>query len=345
MNSPTILPIADLSDALLELTAHRKVLVLVDSNTQEHCLPLLADIHFDVTLELPAGDASKSHAQLERIYSALLQHAFTRSDMIVNLGGGMITDIGGFAAATYMRGIPFVNVPTSLLGMVDAAHGGKVGINFHGVKNYVGSFAEAHGCLIAPELLRTLPELELRCGYAEMIKHALLHGGTMYDHILGSDASEWKENITPNSIGDSFQFKTSVVENDFRESGLRKILNFGHTIGHAIEAVLNSSSETISHGEAVAIGMNCASLLSEKHCRLDGETTTGIRAYIYEVFGRRPISSQEIQEITRICNTDKKNAQDSIRMVLLKAVGKPVYDIAVPESDIVEVLNRYQEGL
>jgi len=345
MNSTTILPTTDLVRSLRDLTAERKVLVLVDANTKIHCLPLLSDLNFDATLELPAGESSKSHHQLDRIYSSLLKYAFTRSDMIVNLGGGMITDIGGFAAATYMRGIPFVNIPTSLLAMVDAAHGGKVGINYQGVKNYIGSFAEAQSCLIAPEFLQTLPEQELRCGYAEMIKHAILRGGNMYEQLCTGDPSAWKDNISADTIRDSFQFKISIVNDDFREAGLRKILNFGHTIGHAIEAVLHNSNETISHGDTVAIGMCCASMLSEKHSGLDHAIGVNIRTYVYEIFGRRAIKQEEIQEIAQMSRTDKKNAEDSIRMVLLEDVGKPLYDIAVPQSDIVEVLNRYQEGL
>jgi len=345
MNPTTILSIADLTASLRELTAERKVLVLVDSNTKEHCLPLLSGVNFETKLELPAGEASKSHDQLDRIYSSLLKHAFNRSDMIVNLGGGMITDIGGFAAATYMRGIPFVNIPTSLLAMVDAAHGGKVGINYQGMKNYIGAFANAQSSLIAPEFLQTLPEQELRCGYAEMIKQSILHGGNMYEQLCTGDPSNWQANISAETIRDSFQFKISIVKDDFREAGLRKILNFGHTIGHAIEAVLHNSNENISHGEAVAIGMCCASMLSEKHSGLDPAIGANIRTYIYEIFGRRAMKQEEIQEIARMSRTDKKNAEDSIRMVLLEDVGKPLYDIAVPQSDIVEVLNRYQEGL
>ena len=345
MNSTTILPTTDLVRSLRDLTAERKVLVLVDANTKIHCLPLLSDLNFDATLELPAGESSKSHHQLDRIYSSLLKYAFTRSDMIVNLGGGMITDIGGFAAATYMRGIPFVNIPTSLLAMVDAAHGGKVGINYQGVKNYIGSFAEAQSCLIAPEFLQTVPEQELRCGYAEMIKHAILRGGSLYEQLRTTDASRWKDNITADSIRDSFQFKISIVKDDFQESGLRKILNFGHTIGHAVESVMHASSQPINHGEAVAIGMCCASMLSEKYTGLDPEIGANIRTYVYELFGRRAMSNGEIREIARMSRTDKKNAEDSLRMVLLEDIGKPVYDISVPESDILTVLTQYQDRL
>ena len=241
-----------------------KLFILVDENTHEYCLPtvlgnLETEIPFEI-IEIEAGEELKTIETATQLWEILSEFEADRKSLLLNLGGGVITDLGGFVASTYKRGIPFINLPTTLLGMCDASIGGKTGIDHQFLKNIVGTFAEPQQIFVYPDFLRTLPFVELRSGFAEMLKHGLI-----------ADEKHWKdlssiENLNPESIypfiETSMKIKQNVVEIDFKEQNIRKTLNFGHTIGHAVESLFLQANQLIPHGEAVALGMICETHLS-----------------------------------------------------------------------------------
>ncbi|MEM8969941.1 MAG: 3-dehydroquinate synthase family protein, partial [Bacteroidota bacterium] len=220
---------------LLSKSSFSQVAVLVDENTRQHCLPLIQEVlPPEYTLvEIKSGELNKNLDTCAHIWAQLTEQHFDRKALLINLGGGVIGDMGGFCAATYKRGISFVNIPATLLAQVDASVGGKLGIDFRGFKNHIGLFQEPQQVLIDAAFLRTLPEQELRSGFAEVIKHALIHDSVYWNKLRGASLAQqpWTEHIRH-----SVQVKSWVVDQDFREGGLRKILNFGHTVGHAVES-------------------------------------------------------------------------------------------------------------
>src|SRR5690606_38544696 len=243
---------------------YQSVFFLVDDNTHEHCLPLLlSEIHENILIEIieiPAGEESKAIEIAVQVWETMSETQASRKSLMINLGGGMITDMGGFIASTFKRGIDLINIPTSLLAMVDASVGGKTGIDLNGIKNLIGTFAMPELTLIHPEFLQTLPEREFRSGLAEMLKHGLIH-----------DKNHWLELIEIENfdfisidylIEKSVKIKQEIVEKDPFENGIRKILNFGHTIGHALESQLLQTENPLLHGEAISVGMMVESILS-----------------------------------------------------------------------------------
>ena len=233
--------VSDLHTALqpyLEATPRGQVFVLVDSTTATQCMPILSESIGDIpyqTIEITAGEANKNIEVVQQVWDALLSGGATRKALVVNLGGGLVTDLGGFAAATYMRGIRFVNIPTSLLAMVDASSGGKTGVDYRGVKNLVGCFAQPEATLVYLPFLDTLPVNEWLSGYAEMLKHGLLESVEHWDKLLALDVNDPKCTISPELLAENMAVKERIVTEDPQEKGVRKLLNFGHTIGHAIE--------------------------------------------------------------------------------------------------------------
>ncbi|MEQ8926380.1 MAG: 3-dehydroquinate synthase family protein, partial [Fulvivirga sp.] len=235
-----------------------KVAVLVDENTHEHCLPHLGIKDF-VLIRINSGEVHKNLATCQFIWETLTDHGFDRQGLLLNLGGGVIGDMGGFCASTYKRGIRFVNIPTTLLAQVDASVGGKLGIDFNRFKNHIGIFAEPEAVIIDPFFLETLPANELRSGFAEVIKHHLIRDLDGWKQLSQSkmETLNWLE-----VIKHSVEIKNDIVIKDPKESGVRKILNFGHTIGHALESHYLNSDEPLLHGEAIALGMICESHIS-----------------------------------------------------------------------------------
>ena len=224
-----------------------QLFVLTDSHTAEYCLPILADSIGQISyhlLTIEAGEQSKNLASVQAVWDFMLKHRATREALLINLGGGMITDLGGFAAATYMRGIRFVNIPTTLLAMVDASSGGKTGVDYQGIKNVIGTFTPPVATLIHPDFLRTLPAAELLSGFAEMLKHALIASPKEWIKLLQLAQEELPQEqfvealSSTGALQASIQIKENVVSQDPHEAGLRKILNFGHTVGHAIESTM-----------------------------------------------------------------------------------------------------------
>jgi 3-dehydroquinate synthase len=338
----------DKLNTLLSNSAYRdsKLFILVDSNTINHCLPLFETIvrraQKAELIEIPAGEESKDLEICKGIWLSLSQLGADRNSVLINLGGGVVSDIGAFAASTYMRGIRCIHVPTSLLAMVDASIGGKTGIDLNGLKNMIGSFYMPEEVFIYPAFLDTLPEKHLRSGYAEIMKHALIADEDYWESLKRKPFSK-VANWTP-YIRKSVEIKESVIALDPFESGLRKVLNFGHTIGHAIESCsMQKNGKAMMHGEAVAIGMICESYLSYKLLGLPEELLDEITGFIISVFPWKPLPGRN-DKLTELMRSDKKNMHDAICFTLLAGFGQVMIGQQCPESMILESL-KYYEGL
>jgi 3-dehydroquinate synthase len=331
--------LAELAE-MLRQPAVSQVLVLADGNTARHCYPALQPYLPEHTLiEIPAGEEYKTLASCETVWCELTEKSADRFAVIVNLGGGVITDLGGFCAATYKRGIRFVQVPTTLLAQVDASVGGKTGIDFQGFKNQIGVFQEAAGVFIEPAFLSTLDSRQLKSGYAEVVKHWLIADAQAFatQRHEGVMVKDWT-----GIIRDSVATKQQIVEADPLESGLRKVLNFGHTVGHALESyLLLQSGREILHGEAVAAGMLCESWLSVQKGRLTEQELDKIETFLFSVYEKVQFVTLETDAIARLALQDKKNSGSTINCTLLDGIGKAVYDQPVTVAEIGESLRYY----
>lgn len=338
-----------ITDSLKESLQHlfhtqtfSQVGVLVDENTARYCYPLLeGKLPEHTVYEIRSGELHKNLTTCTNIWEWLTRKSFDRKALLINLGGGVIGDMGGFCAATYKRGIRFVNLPTTLLAQVDASVGGKLGVDFQGFKNHIGIFEEPLQVVIFPEFLKTLPERELRSGFAEVIKHSLIADAAYWPEI---ERYAWEDQNWPAHIQHSIRVKSSVVDQDFREGGLRKILNFGHTIGHAIESFYLDTADPWLHGEAIAAGMICESYLSQKYCAMPAEAVQRIERFIHRIFGYRALDESSLEIIAGMALQDKKNESNSILCTLLEDIGKARYDVVVTTKDIREALSYYKKG-
>ncbi len=319
-----------------------KVFFLVDENTHEACLPPLLqelpDLGEYEVLEVPPGEASKSIEVSYQLWGALSELGADRHSLLVNVGGGMITDLGGFIASTYKRGVPFVNVPTSLLAMVDAAVGGKTGVDVGGVKNMVGTFSSSEGVFIVPDFLYSLPDRELIAGFAEVVKHALISSPERWRAVKSCKPQDLREN--QDLVRDSLSVKLDIVESDPLEKGDRKFLNFGHTLGHAIEShfLETQPDHALLHGEAVAIGMWLELELSVKNCGLDPSIKEGIQGYLTSIFPKPELAKESWEDILAWLKHDKKNESGAVRFVLLESLGKPVANVEIDKDQIIDAL-------
>lgn len=329
--------------ALLRQDSVRQVFVLTDSNTVRHCYPLLQEsLPTHTLLEIPAGEEYKTLASCEIVWRELTEKAADRFAVLVNLGGGVVTDLGGFCAATYKRGIRFVQVPTTLLAQVDASVGGKTGVDFLGFKNQIGVFQEPLAVCIDPQFLQTLDERQLKSGYAEVVKHWLIADAAAFSAQppQGLPAHNWAA-----IIQDSVATKQRIVEADPLESGLRKVLNFGHTVGHALESyLLLQAGREILHGEAVAAGMICESWLSVQRGLLSAAELERIEAYLFSVFEKVQFVTMETEAIAQLALQDKKNNGTTINCTLLHGIGRAVYDQPVTVAEIAESLRYYHRA-
>ncbi|MGB0376427.1 MAG: 3-dehydroquinate synthase [Flavobacteriaceae bacterium] len=323
-----------------------KIFLLVDSNTLEHCAARfqakLSGISIEEVIEMPAGEIHKHLGTCQSIWETISDYGGDRKSLIINLGGGVVTDLGGFVAATFKRGISFVNIPTSLLAMVDASVGGKTGVDFQGLKNQIGVIVPPAWVLIDPEFLNTLPSEEYRSGYAEMLKHGLI-ADAFYWKKLSDYAQINTEDMQP-LIQHSVGIKASVVEKDPNENGLRKILNYGHTLGHAIESYFleSEADKTLLHGEAIAIGMITEAFLSHKLCGLSAETMEQIKLVFKQIYPRVDILPEAQSKIVDLLKFDKKNSHGRIKFALLEAIGKPMLDVEVPEELLQQAFDFYR---
>ena len=313
------------------IDSHTKVFLLLDENSNRYCLPILNTIDLlksnTIKIVIPTGEKHKNIETVQYIWSQLIENQADRKSLLINIGGGMVTDIGGFAASCYQRGIDFVNVPTTLLGMIDASIGGKTGIDFQGLKIQIGLFSQPLVVFILFEFLETLPKRELLSGLAEILK---------YGFIVNKEFFNVKLPIDPTFIKKAIEAKEEITANDTIEQGRRKILNFGHTIGHALETYLLDSRKAITHGEGVALGMVSALYLSEKYLNLDHQITLYYKEIYKQNFNRIDLNDVPVEDLLEIMRHDKKNQGGDIRFVLIEDYGKPVYDIVVKPEDIAD---------
>ncbi|MBK8499465.1 MAG: 3-dehydroquinate synthase [Flavobacteriales bacterium] len=325
--------------------APSSVFVLGDENTLRHCLPELlgtvANLRSAETIAIAAGESSKSLPVCQRIWEHLAAHAADRGALIVALGGGVVTDVAGFIAATYKRGVRCVLVPTSLLGMVDAAIGGKTGIDLGGVKNTVGAFHDPLGVYVHVPFLKSLGKRELLNGVAEMIKHGLVQDASHYEAIRQASLHDL-DALEP-LIASSAAIKSAVVKDDPRESGARKLLNFGHTIGHGLEAFSwEGQQRNLQHGEAVAIGMVCEAWLSWRAGLLDRESNDLIAAHLRSLYKPFRLHGSEHHRVIELMRNDKKNHGGEFRFTLLTGIGSARVDVPVTAAQVHEALEHYR---
>ena len=317
------------------------IAVIVDEKTQKHCLPLIQTLlpKKFTKIVIPSGEDNKTLATCEKIWSAMTKANMDRHGLIINLGGGVIGDMGGFCASTYKRGIDFIQIPTTLLAQVDASVGGKLGIDFHGLKNHIGVFQLPKTVLIDPTFIQTLPQRQKLSGYAEIIKHCLIRDADKWDVIAQLDFDQVD---LSDLIAHSVEIKKAVVAEDPKEAGLRKILNFGHTLGHAVETyLLGLGKRAVLHGEAIAVGMITEAYLAYQRNLLSAAELDAIEAMLFATYGRVAIKSSEIQTIIQLTAQDKKNKGSEIRFSLLTGIGDCGYDIPVSKAEMKKALEYY----
>lgn len=335
----------DLATAVAE-SEHDRVFVLTDDTTHECCLPKVAALlaQYDaVPITIAHGDQHKTLAALGDVWTALQQGGTTRHSLLINLGGGMITDLGGFAAATFKRGINFINIPTTLLAMVDAAVGGKTGINFGGLKNEVGAFADARFVIINTCFLDTLDAENLCSGYAEMLKHGLISDEKMWAELVGFDLAHPDLQQLQRMVGDSVAVKERIVEQDPHEHGIRKALNLGHTFGHAFESWA-LKRKPVLHGYAVAFGLIPELYLSVVKTGFSTEKMRQTVNFIKEYYGSLPITCDDYDELIELMRHDKKNQDGIINFTLLGGIGDIRINQSATIDEIKEAFDFFREG-
>lgn len=312
--------------------------VLTDTNTSRHCLPYfrenyLGDVPF-LHLEVPAGEAFKNMETAQYLWKKLLENTIDRDAVLLCLGGGMLTDLGGFVGSTYKRGIRTVYIPTTNLAMTDAALGGKTGVNFYGIKNQIGTFHVPEAVVIDTHFLRSLPERELRSGFAETVKHALIAGPGLWKRIYHG---QWEEIVLDTSmVLESIRIKESIVAQDPTDRNLRQALNFGHTIGHAVEAVSHTSDAPLLHGEAVVFGMLAESYIASVLCGLPQTTFTQIREWLTAHFSLKNVENIDVQTCIEQMLNDKKNSNGHITCSLISNIGKAEIGVQVAKPLLAE---------
>ena len=335
----------DLAKAIAECE-HDRIFVLVDETTNKLCWSLVKDylcLKDAQTIIIGATDRRKNLDTLIHVWESLQQGKATRHSLLINLGGGMVTDLGGFAASTYKRGINFINIPTTLLAMVDASVGGKTGINFGGLKNEIGVFNDAEFVLLDTNWLRTLDEENIRSGYAEMLKHGLIADDTMWAELINFNLAQPNLRQLASMLNKSVRIKERIVAEDPHEKSIRKALNLGHTFGHAFESWA-MKRQPVLHGYAVAFGLIAELYLATTRTDFPTErmrqTVNFIRAY----YGSLPITCNDYPELIELMHHDKKNRGNEINVTLLGGIGDIRIDQTITEEDIKEALDFFREG-
>lgn len=314
------------------------IYLLTDHNTQKYCLPVLMrhlpKLAQQPSFSIKAGEGSKDFSNLERVLNWLMKAGAARDSLLINLGGGVVSDLGGFAAATYKRGISYINIPTSLIGQVDAGVGGKVGVNIAGIKNQAGLFYNPSAVFILPVLLETLPKAHLRSGFAEIIKCAALSGNGFRE--LLKNESERKDDHLFKLIHETVNFKCGIAAEDPFDQSTRKMLNFGHTVGHALESfsIINGRVEML-HGEAVAVGMICEAYISYVSEGFPKYELDEISTVIKKYFDLKPLENRLFNQFLYTMEYDKKKTINGIGFSLLKCFGKPSLERTVDRVNLI----------
>lgn len=335
---------SQLNDFLLE-KPFSKIFILTDENVHEYCLPVLlgnlnTDIAFEI-LEVESGEEMKNVQTANQLWEILTEMQADRQTLVINLGGGVITDMGGFVASTYKRGIRFINIPTTLLSMCDASIGGKTGIDLMHYKNMVGTFSFPEQIFVYPKFLETLPFKELRSGFAEMLKHGLIADKIHWNELTQLSKPD-SESLIP-YIQTSMDIKQDIVNKDFQEKNIRKTLNFGHTIGHAIESLCLEQGNPVLHGEAVAAGMICEAYLSYQEGLISEEESDIIIDALKKYYPYLDISDFDDEPILSLLLNDKKNTDRRINFSLLTGIGSCNFDYQCDEKMIRMALEFYRE--
>ena len=336
---------SELVTALAECE-HDKLFVLTDTTTQELCLPVIKNFyslkHIQV-ITIPASDSHKDIESLMMVWKGLQEGGASRHSCMINLGGGMVTDLGGFAASTFKRGINFINIPTTLLAMVDASVGGKTGINFGGLKNEVGVFNDSKYVILDTEFLKTLDDENICSGYAEMLKHGLISTEAMWEELVNFDLANPDLKQLQRMVGDSVKVKERIVELDPHEKGIRKALNLGHTFGHAFESWA-LKRKPILHGYAVAFGLIPELYLSVAKTGFPTDKMRQTVTFIKENYGTLDITCDDYDELIELMHHDKKNQNGIINFTMLGGIGDIRINQTATTEEIKEALDFFREG-
>jgi 3-dehydroquinate synthase len=332
---------------LIALSKYSSIVVVADggaSTVRERVCTALS-IPPSRVKTLKGGESQKEVTELVSLWEFFVEQKLDRKSLVVTIGGGATSDLVGFAAGTYMRGIAFLHIPSTLLAQVDASIGGKAGINFQGVKNLIGSIAQPVGIVIDIDALTTLPERELRSGFAEVVKHGLIADREYFDKVSSRDCGHWTADEMVEIVYRSCEIKKAVVESDETEQGPRKNLNFGHSIGHAIEAFSLAHGPALTHGEAISIGMYGEAYISHRIGKISAADLTTIDAGLTTAGlpARLPFAIPAA-ELRALISKDKKNVGGQVKWTLLERIGSALFDIVVPEELIVETLSAIQPG-
>jgi 3-dehydroquinate synthase len=337
----------DIEKAITAIS-HDNLFILTDEHTNALCLPLIESIkpiREATKIVIPAEDANKTIENLCSVWKKLTENGATRHSLLINLGGGMVTDLGGFAAATFKRGIAYINVPTTLLGAVDAAVGGKTGINFEGYKNEIGAFYPARFVIISTDFFRTLDNKAILSGYAEMLKHALIHSQSEWEKLLAFSFDNINYELLNEMLFRSVEIKQNVVAQDPYEKNIRKALNFGHTAGHTFESFAINRATPVAHGYAVAWGMIVELYLSHKICGFPKEKLMKTVRFIRQKYGAFDTLCDDYETLYEIAKHDKKNEGDTVNFTLLSDIGSVEIDQTVDKELFFEALDFYRDSV
>ena len=324
---------------------HDRTFLLADETTQKACVPLIAD--FDClkgaqTIIIGATDTHKTLESLAHVWEELGKGGATRHTLLINIGGGMVTDLGGFAASTFKRGINYINIPTTLLSMVDASVGGKTGINFRGLKNEIGVFNNAASVILDTQFLRTLDQENILSGYAEMLKHGLISNKKMWAELLNFDVESPDFGLLQSMVEESVAVKQRIVTEDPTEQGIRKALNLGHTAGHAFESFA-LRKQPILHGYAVAYGLICELYLSAVKTGFPSDKMHQTVSFIKAHYGKMTITCDDYPTLLELMTHDKKNTAGIINFTLLGGIGDIRINQTATQEEIYEALDFYRE--
>ena len=322
------------------------IFILTDNTTKELCLPVVRNYDYLTgvkTITIEAGDTHKDLESISHVWSELQRMGATRHSLMINLAGGMVTDLGGFAASTFKRGIHFINIPTTLLSMVDASVGGKTGINFGGLKNEIGVFNNADCVILDTTFLQTLDEENIFSGYAEMLKHGLISTEEHWSELMNFNIEKPNLKELGLLVAKSVQVKERIVTEDPTEKGIRKALNLGHTVGHAFES-LALQRKPVLHGYAVAWGLVCELYLSVAKTEFPVDKMRQMTHFVFDHYGRMPITCDDYPTLLELMTHDKKNTGSSINFTLLGGIGNIRINQTATKEEIEEALDFYREG-
>ena len=336
----------DLVNAIAECE-HDKIFILTDQTTHDMCLPKLQNflcLKVAQSIVIKAGDTNKTLDSLAEVWTALSQGGATRHSLMINLGGGMVTDLGGFAASTFKRGIDFINIPTTLLAMVDASVGGKTGINFGGLKNEIGVFSDSKFVIINTQFLDTLDHDNICSGYAEMLKHGLISDNKHWAELVGFNLAQPDLAQLQRMVAESIKVKERIVTEDPHEHGIRKALNLGHTVGHALESFAMKHGRPVLHGYAVAYGMVCELYLSARKTDFPTDKMHQTVRFILDHYGRLPYTCDDYPELLELMRHDKKNTSGIINFTLLGGIGDIRINQTATKEEIEEALDFLREA-